>query len=121
MPGNDPLGEAAPTRRGREQRSVADGTDRGVGVLVVGLIDGFTAAVRDVDDVRGGLRGLRRMGPGLRLPSPVAHRPGRLGAGDRLVVVTAGGGGHGNPAEREPWRVRDDMADDKISALIAGR
>jgi N-methylhydantoinase B len=42
----------------------------------------------------------------------------RLRQGDRLVVVTAGGGGYGNPAEREPWRVRDDMADGKISAAI---
>jgi N-methylhydantoinase B len=42
----------------------------------------------------------------------------RLRRGDRLVVVTAGGGGHGDPAERDPARVRDDIADGKITIAV---
>jgi N-methylhydantoinase B len=41
----------------------------------------------------------------------------RLHRGDRLIVATAGGGGYGNPAEREPPRVLDDIADGKINTI----
>jgi N-methylhydantoinase B len=39
-----------------------------------------------------------------------------LHAGDRVVMETAGGGGYGDPAARDPAQVRDDIADGKISA-----
>jgi N-methylhydantoinase B len=39
-----------------------------------------------------------------------------LGAGDRVVFETAGGGGYGDPARRDRDRVRLDIADGKISA-----
>jgi N-methylhydantoinase B len=39
-----------------------------------------------------------------------------LQAGDRIVFETAGGGGYGDPARRDPHRVRADLADGKISA-----
>jgi N-methylhydantoinase B len=38
-----------------------------------------------------------------------------LHAGDRVVMETAGGGGYGDPAARDPTRVRADLADGKIS------
>ena len=38
-----------------------------------------------------------------------------LRAGDRVVFETAGGGGHGDPARREPEQVRLDLADGKVS------
>jgi N-methylhydantoinase B len=38
-----------------------------------------------------------------------------LHAGDRVVMETAGGGGYGDPAARDPAQVRADLADGKIS------
>ncbi|HEV2956700.1 MAG TPA: hydantoinase B/oxoprolinase family protein [Xanthobacteraceae bacterium] len=38
-----------------------------------------------------------------------------LHAGDRVVFETAGGGGYGDPAARDPAQVRADLADGKIS------
>jgi N-methylhydantoinase B len=38
-----------------------------------------------------------------------------LRAGDRVVMETAGGGGYGDPAARDPAQVRADLADGKIS------
>jgi N-methylhydantoinase B len=38
-----------------------------------------------------------------------------LRAGDRVVFETAGGGGYGDPAARDPDKVRADLADGKIS------
>ena len=38
-----------------------------------------------------------------------------LRAGDRVVFETAGGGGYGDPARRDPQKVRADLADGKIS------
>jgi N-methylhydantoinase B len=39
-----------------------------------------------------------------------------LHAGDRVVFETAGGGGYGDPAARDPERVQADLADGKIGA-----
>ena len=39
-----------------------------------------------------------------------------LGPGDRVVVETAGGGGYGDPALRDRERVREDLANGKVSA-----
>ena len=38
-----------------------------------------------------------------------------LRAGDRVVFETAGGGGYGDPARRDPEQVGLDLADGKIS------
>ena len=38
-----------------------------------------------------------------------------LNAGDRVVFETAGGGGYGDPARRDPEQVGLDLADGKIS------
>jgi N-methylhydantoinase B len=42
-----------------------------------------------------------------------------LHAGDRVVFETAGGGGYGDPAVRDPHQVRADLADGKISPEAA--
>jgi N-methylhydantoinase B len=42
-----------------------------------------------------------------------------LRAGDRVVFETAGGGGYGEPSQRDPELVRLDLADGKISAAAA--
>ena len=39
-----------------------------------------------------------------------------LHAGERVVFETAGGGGYGDPARRDPAAVAADVADGKISA-----
>ncbi|MBT6275648.1 MAG: hydantoinase B/oxoprolinase family protein [Chromatiales bacterium] len=42
-----------------------------------------------------------------------------LHAGERLIVATAGGGGYGDPRERERAAVEEDIANGKITALSA--
>lgn len=44
-----------------------------------------------------------------------------LQPGDVLEVRSAGGGGRGNPAEREPWRVARDVARGYVSPAAAAR
>ncbi len=44
-----------------------------------------------------------------------------LGPGDVLMVRSAGGGGRGNPMEREIWRVEQDVARGYVSADAARR
>ncbi|MCO8274060.1 hydantoinase B/oxoprolinase family protein [Actinoplanes sp. TRM 88003] len=39
--------------------------------------------------------------------------------GDRVTLLTAGGGGHGDPADREPAAVRRDVAEGYVSAAAA--
>jgi N-methylhydantoinase B/oxoprolinase/acetone carboxylase alpha subunit len=47
------------------------------------------------------------------------HYP--LKAGDVVHMWTAGGGGWGDPARREPAAIERDLADDKITPAYAGR
>jgi N-methylhydantoinase B len=51
------------------------------------------------------------------LPSKVDHV--RVQAGDRILFRTAGGGGWGDPLEREPRRVRDDVARNLLTTDVA--
>ena len=44
-----------------------------------------------------------------------------LFAGDRIVFETAGGGGYGDPARRDPDQLRSDVADGKTSIEGARR
>lgn len=44
-----------------------------------------------------------------------------LRPGDRLVVETAGGGGYGDPAEREREWIDADIANGKVSVAAAAR
>lgn len=71
--------------------------------------------------------GLAGGGPGARAVSVITRADGTtetiaskrvttLGAGDRVVVETAGGGGWGEPAGREAARRKDDLANGKIAA-----
>jgi N-methylhydantoinase B len=39
--------------------------------------------------------------------------------GDRILLESPGGGGHGTPAERDPERVRADVANELIDAATA--
>lgn len=40
----------------------------------------------------------------------------RLRKGDRVTVLTQGGGGLGDPSERDPQALARDVAEDKVSA-----
>ena len=42
-----------------------------------------------------------------------------LGQGDRFTHVSAGGGGFGNPFERDPATVLEDVLDGKVSIAAA--
>jgi N-methylhydantoinase B len=42
-------------------------------------------------------------------------------AGDRLIHIQPGAGGYGDPWERDPWRVREDVLDEKITVAYAER
>lgn len=44
-----------------------------------------------------------------------------LRAGDVLKIQTAGGGGWGDPLEREPARVLEDVLDEKLDAELVRR
>jgi N-methylhydantoinase B len=48
------------------------------------------------------------------LPSKLPHMRAR--AGDRFIALGPGGGGYGDPFERDPDRVRDDVLDGYITA-----
>ena len=43
----------------------------------------------------------------------------RVHAGDQLVLETAGGGGYGDPANRDPEAVRDDVRNRKVTKFAA--
>jgi N-methylhydantoinase B len=56
---------------------------------------------------------IRRAGKGEEVvPSKIVTT---LHAGDRVVFETAGGGGYGDPRRRDAQKVRDDLADGKVS------
>jgi N-methylhydantoinase B len=54
-----------------------------------------------------------------RLPSKVPYT--KVRAGDRIIAVGPAGGGYGDPLEREPQRVLQDVLDGYITADDAGR
>jgi N-methylhydantoinase B len=53
-----------------------------------------------------------------RLPSKFPYRKAR--AGDRLRLIGPSGGGYGDPAERDPALLREDVADGYVSEAAAG-
>lgn len=52
---------------------------------------------------------------------PPKGRPRVVHRGDRVSVHSAGSGGYGDPLERDPQRVLDDVLDDYVSAEAACR
>ncbi len=49
----------------------------------------------------------------------VSTRRTRVAVGDRVRLLTAGGGGHGDPGHRDPAAVREDVAEGYVSAGTA--
>lgn len=74
-----------------------------------GLFGGAEGATSEHFLVRGGERTL--------LPTKTAVN---LEAGDHLIAMTAGGGGYGDPADRDPRLVEEDVATGRVSASASG-
>lgn len=74
-----------------------------------GVLGGHAAGLSDMV-VNPGTEGERRLG---NIDTAV------LQPGDVLMIRSAGGGGRGNPAERESWRVAEDVARGYVSKEAA--
>ncbi|WP_066367413.1 hydantoinase B/oxoprolinase family protein [Herbidospora mongoliensis] len=57
--------------------------------------------------------------PGTDREHRVSTRRTAVSPGDRVTLLTAGGGGHGDPRDRDPQAVRDDVAEGYVSAEAA--
>ncbi|WP_440074396.1 hydantoinase B/oxoprolinase family protein, partial [Streptosporangium sp. OZ121] len=53
--------------------------------------------------------------PGTERERRVSTKRTRVEVGDRVTLLTAGGGGHGDPRERDPELVRRDVAEGYVS------
>jgi N-methylhydantoinase B len=74
----------------------------------------FCAAAGEQSGLAGGrARALIRRADGNEeiVPSKIVAR---LRPGDRLIIETAGGGGFGDPKERDPARIREDLRNGKV-------
>ncbi|MFC5819125.1 MULTISPECIES: hydantoinase B/oxoprolinase family protein [Nonomuraea] len=57
--------------------------------------------------------------PGTDREARVSTKRVKVEPGDRVTLLTAGGGGHGDPRERDPEAVRRDVAEGYVSAEAA--
>jgi len=82
-------------------------------VAPYGLDGGKPSAVSHAELVRAATGAIES------LPSKIAGL--KAAKGDIFRLTTAGGGGYGNPAERDPAAVRDDIANGYVTASAAKR
>ena len=61
------------------------------------------------------------LNPGTDREERVSTNRAAVKAGDRVLVLSGGGGGHGDPRERDPARVRDDVREGYVSPEAAER
>ena len=59
--------------------------------------------------------------PGTEKEMRMSTRRVPVKAGERVTVLTAGGGGHGSPRERDPVLIAEDLRDGFISEEAARR
>ncbi|GAB2601365.1 5-oxoprolinase [Paractinoplanes abujensis] len=57
--------------------------------------------------------------PGTDREERISTKRLTVAPGDRVTLLTAGGGGHGRPADRDPAAVRRDVAEGYVSAAAA--
>ena len=57
--------------------------------------------------------------PGTDREKRVSTRRTPVRVGDRITLLTAGGGGHGDPADRDPEAVRQDVQEGYVSVEAA--
>jgi N-methylhydantoinase B len=94
------------------------------------LVDGITMTHRGerhyhaAAGAHGGLPGAKSYSVLRRTDGSTVEVPSKLvttmNTGDRLVVETAGGGGYGDPRERNRDAIREDIRNGKVSAAAAG-
>ncbi|GFJ82664.1 hypothetical protein Phou_068440 [Phytohabitans houttuyneae] len=58
--------------------------------------------------------------PGTPSEASVSTKRTRVAAGDRVTLLTAGGGGHGDPRLRDPAAVREDLLEGYVSRDLYG-
>ena len=59
------------------------------------------------------------LNPGTDREERVSTNRASVKAGDRVLVLSGGGGGHGNPRDRDPSRVHDDVREGYVSPEAA--
>jgi len=59
--------------------------------------------------------------PGTERERAVSTHREPVEPGDRVLVLSGGGGGHGDPAERDPERIVDDIREGYVSEAAAAR
>jgi N-methylhydantoinase B len=69
--------------------------------------------------LKGGLEGGRYRAMTEGAGGPLVHGDGMFETGDCVEVITPGAGGYGPPGERESERVKQDLADERISRKTA--
>ena len=92
-------------------------TDGGVSVEGEGHLYRPWGFAGGQDGTTAALTHIRSDGSKTPLPSKLPHRQVR--AGDLFVVEGTGGGGYGDPAERDPALVQEDIADELLDADTA--
>jgi N-methylhydantoinase B len=86
-----------------------------------GLAGGLDAMGSELRVKRAGEAKFRRFDEVFGVASPTKFTNVVLRRGDEIYYRTPGGGGFGDPAERNPERVRRDLANGYISARAAAR
>jgi N-methylhydantoinase B len=90
----------------------------GASFAMSSMFDRVTYPARGRSGGANGMNGRVRLGSGTELRAKGRQQvPG----GDRLIMEMPGGGGYGNPLERDPQRVRDDVLNELVSREAAER
>jgi N-methylhydantoinase B/oxoprolinase/acetone carboxylase alpha subunit len=90
-------------------------------ILPHGLAGGMDAMGSEILVCRAGETRFRRFDEVFGVASPTKFTNVVLKRGDELYYRTAGGGGYGEPAERDPQRVLADVRDGYVSKAAALR
>jgi N-methylhydantoinase B/oxoprolinase/acetone carboxylase alpha subunit len=86
-----------------------------------GLWGGGEGSMTRIELQRAGDAGFRSFQEHFALVSPSKFTNVRLQPGDRVRLVSPSGGGFGDPLERDPGRVEDDVREGFVSAASAER
>jgi len=86
-----------------------------------GLWGGGDGSTTRIELQRAGESGYRSFQDHFNLVSPTKFTNVRLGAGDKVRLVSPSGGGYGDPLERDPSLVAVDVREGFVSVESAGR
>ena len=105
-------------QRGGLGQVIEIGGDGGIPFDVLAMFERVNNAPKGRDGGSHGARGEVRLGSGGKLRSKGQQS---IPPGDRLRLEMAGGGGFGDPRERDPERVAEDVRNGFVSIESAGR